>query len=149
MIFMWCSSFFGISVSINRLMTVCNLKTFKGHSSISKIHILVTGNWMAYLKNRRIVPFLIPGTIVIFVCCFFLKMALDDFDQQPIPVCIGRLAMSRFLGAVFPYAISLTNILPAFVYFGAFLLVYIQYKINKNQETNTVIFFEYFNSKII
>jgi len=78
------------------------------------------------------------GSMVILAFNLFLEMAFDQFDEGFIPICIVRLGISKFWGVVWRYLMSFTNVLPALIYFTAFLVVYIQYKVNTNQEANTV-----------
>jgi len=75
---------------------------------------------------------------VILVLMLFVEMAFDQFDEGFIPICIVRLGISKFWGVVWRYLMSSTNVLLALIYFTAFLVVYIQYKVNTNQEANAV-----------
>jgi len=125
-------------------MTVCNLKAVQTNLSKPKMHILISGTTCYIYReiNKNKPPemdFLsCSGSILIFVFNFFLEMAFDQFDEGFIPICISRLGISTFWGVVWLYLVSFTNVLPAFIYFTAFLVVYVQYKMNKNQEANAV-----------
>jgi len=40
-----CATFFGVAVSVNRFVRVCNLKAVNSHLTTSKIHYLVSGRY--------------------------------------------------------------------------------------------------------